>query len=134
MAYSIFTTQTNRGKSGYTAIRSFSAYALCLRLVCIGAMQSGDQITALSGSGRDGLNDRPYGHNILLYTSKHRFFRTPKKSVSRFCDTLAKSLFREPVALNQKPLIQGITNKNKNERIDKNSKKIQTSKTQGADI
>ncbi len=37
LAYSIFTTQTNRGKSGYTAIRSFSAYALKMRLVCIGA-------------------------------------------------------------------------------------------------
>ena len=37
-AYTIFISQTNRGKSGYTAIRSFSAYALCLRLVCIGAV------------------------------------------------------------------------------------------------
>ena len=37
-AYIIFTTQANRVKSGYTPIRSFSAYALCLRLVCIGAV------------------------------------------------------------------------------------------------
>jgi len=71
-AYIKLTDTTIISEGQYTAIRSFSAYELEMRLVCIGAMQSGDRITALSGSGGNGLNDRPYGRNYLLCTSKYR--------------------------------------------------------------
>ena len=39
--------------------------------------------------------------------SKHRNFRIPKSSVSRFCFPHAKSLFRGPDALNIMPSFEG---------------------------
>ena len=77
-AYIKLTDTTIISEGQYTAIRSFSAYELEMRLVCIGAMQSGDRITALSGSGRNGLNVRSYGQNILLYTRPAKKSQHPK--------------------------------------------------------
>ncbi len=56
------------------------------------------------------LKNRIFTLNSQLSDSKHRFFRTPKNLQSRFCDTLAKSLFREPITLNRKPSFEGYTN------------------------
>ena len=62
------------------------------------------------------MKNRIFALISQLSDSKHRFFRTPEKSVSRFCDTPAKSLFREPVTLNQKPSFEGEHKANKQKK------------------